>query len=74
VQYEHTVGIPRGLFSLVPSLGIHTLGVGLDLPVIINLFTRLKRATGDSDLIASTQKRFFTRVLLSHLAYGNAFC
>ncbi len=50
--------MPKGRFSSVPGLGIHTLRVGLTLDPSFKLFTSFKRAAGDSDLMPSTPAVF----------------
>lgn len=59
VQYEYTVGIPKGLFSSVPGLGIQTRRVGLTLEHRLILFTRVRRCFGVRDLTPSTPAVFF---------------
>ena len=67
------VGIPKGLFSLFPGLGIQTLLVGLTFEPIFNLFMSFRRATGDKDLTPSTQKRLFPLVFLGNSTHRDSF-
>lgn len=74
MQCEHTVGIPKGLFSSVPGLGIHTLLVGLTFDPSFRLFTSLKRAAGDRDFTPSTQHRFLASVILGYPSDRKTLC
>ena len=56
------MGIPNGRFSSLPGLGIQTLRVGLDLPVILSSLTNSIRASGDNVFIPSTPAVFKPRV------------
>lgn len=53
------MGIPSGLRSVLPGLGIQTLRVGLDFPVILSLVASFIRSVGGSDFIPSTPAVFF---------------
>ena len=54
VQCEYTVGMPNGLFSSLPGLGIHTRLVGLTFEPNFNLATKVNRCFGVSVFTPST--------------------
>jgi hypothetical protein len=56
---SYMVGIPRGLLSVLFGCGIHTLRVGLLLPLILSFWANSSLCFGVNDLTPSTPAVFF---------------
>jgi hypothetical protein len=69
VRGRTEVGMPRGRFSSLPGLGIHTRLVGMDLPVELSCPASSRRAAGGSDFTPSTQARLTTLIILCYPSY-----